>query len=257
MNRLESLLEKSGAAGSAASSLGQDLDLTDFGAATARKAAVDHPATVFGPVHYERNYAYPLIVWLHGAGQNERQLVKIMPLVSLRNYVAVAPRGVRRADATAAARQAFTWTEHGGDFDLAQQRVFELIDEARRQYHVARHRIFLAGADVGGTTALRLALAHPDRFAGVLSLGGTFPAGRSPLARLVEARRLPIFLAYGREDAAFSDDAVESQLKLFHAGGLQVTLRQYPGAAGIAPQMLSDMDRWTMDLVTGAPARAC
>lgn len=259
MNRLDSLLEQSGAAEGALR-----LD-HDFGAAVARQHRGEHPATVFGPVHYERNYAYPLLVWLHGAGHNERQLVKIMPLVSLRNYVAVAPRGTRLFDGatespsqreSAPVRNAFTWSKHDGDFDAAEHSVFDLIEEARRQYHVARRRIFLAGSDVGGTMALRIALAHPDLFAGVLSLGGAFPSGRAPLARLVEARRLPIFLAHGRDDAAFSDEAVGAQLKLFHAAGLQVSLRQYPGGASLAPRMLSDMDRWIMDIVTGGAARS-
>src|SRR4051794_5650794 len=48
---------------------------------------------LFTPLHYERNYAYPLIVWLHGPGDDERQLKRIMPLVSMRNYGAAGPRG--------------------------------------------------------------------------------------------------------------------------------------------------------------------
>ena len=45
-------------------------------------------------MHYAPGYAYPLIVWLHGSGSDERQLQRIMPLVSMQNYVAVAPRGI-------------------------------------------------------------------------------------------------------------------------------------------------------------------
>ena len=44
---------------------------------------------LFTPLHYERNYAYPLIVWLHGPGDDERQVTRVMPLVSMRNYVGV------------------------------------------------------------------------------------------------------------------------------------------------------------------------
>ena len=31
-------------------------------------------AALFAPMHYEPGYAYPLIVWLHGPGGDERQL---------------------------------------------------------------------------------------------------------------------------------------------------------------------------------------
>lgn len=240
----------------------------DFGAGRSRQTSGECPVNLFGPQHYESNYAYPLLVWLHGHAQTERQLVKVMPLVSLRNYVAVAPRGVVRADdagqaAVAASttqagsgRALFTWSQHPDAVDAAIQRIFEAIDEARGQYHIARHRVFLAGVDVGGTMAWRTALAHPDRFAGAISLGGTFPEGRSPLGRLLEARRLPLFLAHGRDDRLFSEEKIDEQLRLFHSAGLQVSMRQYPCGAQLAPQMLTDIDRWMMDVVTGATSCA-
>jgi len=211
------------------------------------------PATLFGPVHYEPNYAYPLVIWLHGDGLSERQLVKIMPLVSLRNYVAVAPRGPFRLPQPET-RQAFMWSERPSDLAAAEHCVFEALDEAADGYHIAEHRVFLAGAGAGGTTALRLALMHADRFAGAASLGGSFPTGQTPLARLAEARNLPIFLAHGRDDLTLDGDELGEQLRLFHAAGMNVTLRQYPGDSTLAPQMLSDMNRWLMEIVTGATA---
>ena len=58
-------------------------------AGTNKKQAVEH--SFFVPLHYEPNYAYPLVVWLHGPGDGHRQLKQVMPHISLRNYVAVAP----------------------------------------------------------------------------------------------------------------------------------------------------------------------
>ena len=49
--------------------------------------------SLFTPLHYERNYAYPLLIWLHGKGGNEHHLRQVMPKISMRNYAAVAPRG--------------------------------------------------------------------------------------------------------------------------------------------------------------------
>ena len=65
----------------------------------------DAARALFAPMHYESNYAYPLIVWLHGANDDERQLKRIMPFVSLRNYVAVSPRGTVTADGRAEDRK--------------------------------------------------------------------------------------------------------------------------------------------------------
>jgi phospholipase/carboxylesterase len=65
---------------------------------------------------------------------------------------------------------------------------------------------------------------------------------------------VPIFLAHGRGDLALDGDELGEQLRLFHAAGMNVTLRQYPGDSTLAPQMLSDMNRWLMEIVTGATA---
>lgn len=193
---------------------------------------------LFAPIHYERNYAYPLVVWLHGDGTDERQLLRLMPQLSLRNYVGVAPR-ISQAEVAAEA-------------SAVEQAVFDAIESARRRYHIASQRIFLAGADAGGTAALRVALAYPDRFAGVLSFGGAFPSGGAPLARLHEIRRLPLFLAYDEDHAMQHDETIEAQLRLFYTASMHVMLRRYPQQSQLGRQMLSDADRWMMDLVTGA-----
>jgi phospholipase/carboxylesterase len=109
--------------------------------------------------------------------------------------------------------------------------------------------VFLAGYDCGGTMAFRIAMQHPDLFAGVLSIGGGFPSGRTPLARLPEARRMPIFLACGRDSRKYPQERVCDDLRLFHSAGMAVSLRQYPCGQEIAIQMLGDLDRWIMEQI--------
>jgi phospholipase/carboxylesterase len=210
--------------------------------------------SVFAPLHYEPNYAYPLLVWLHGPDDDEGQLKRIMPLVSLRNYVAIAPRGTRQVRAAAPdgrMRAAFAWPQSACDITLAGERVLEAVAAAERRYNVRSDRVFLAGFDCGGTMAYRVATRHPERFAGVLSLGGAFPAGQSPLNRLAETRRLPLFIATGRDSGKYPPEQVCADLRLFHAAGMQVCLRQYPCGQELTTQMLADMDRWIMEQIGG------
>ena len=174
-------------------------------------------------------YAYPLIVWLHGSGSDQRQLQRIMPLVSMQNYVAVAPRGIPlTAVGEPSPCERYGWRQAADRTEHAEQRVFESIELARRKFHIDPQRVFLAGFDGGGTMALRLAMSHPSRFAGVISLCGPLPTGGTPLGNLIAARRLGMFLATGRGSTDYPADRVCEDLRLLHSAGLSVTLRQYP-----------------------------
>lgn len=209
-----------------------------------------HPSAVFGPLHYEPNYSYPLLVWLHGPQDNETQLRRIMPTVSMRNYVAVSPRGISLSHKDRRRASLATWDTSPEKTSSAATRVFESIDRACSQYNVARRRIFLAGFDRGGSMAFRIAMAYPHRFAGVLSLGGGLPVGGPLLSRLSEVRSLPVFLASGKDSEECPPERVCSDLRLFHSAGIDVTLRQYPCGQELTTQMLEDMNCWMMDLVT-------
>ena len=230
---------------------------------------------IFAPIHYEPGYSYPLVVWLHGPGGDERQLLRIMPLVSMRNYVAVAPRGVIIASregviapregviapreggiSSAAEKTTYGWSHAEQDLQQAEQRIFDSIEIAFHRYNIHSRRIFLAGFDTGGTMALRVAMNHPYKFAGVLSLGGCMPTGGAPLSRLPEARQLAVFLAAGRRSAIYDEQQVCGDLRLLHTAGMSITLRLYGCGHEIAPQMLSDVDHWIIEQVEAGKAQA-
>jgi len=242
MNRIQNLLEG-------------DVDSQPFPAPPLVQPALasgdDNPYCLFTPQHYERNYAYPLIVWLHGPDDDERQLNRILPLVSLRNYVAVGPRGT----AAGSVPGGYRWRQTADDIALAEERVLECIATARRRTHIAGHRIYLAGYDCGGTMALRLALSQPHAFAGVLSIGGGLPEGLRPFSRLNELRQMNVFLATGRYSENYSERKVCRNLRLMHSAGMSVNLRQYPCGDDVTTEMLADMDRWIMEQMnTTCPA---
>ena len=105
--------------------------------------------------------------------------------------------------------------------------------------------------------AFRVAMNHPGRFAGVVSIGGAFPRSYRPLQRLAEIRQLPVFLAVGRDSTEYSPAAACDDLRLFHIAGVSVALRQYPCGHELAPQMLRDLDRWIIEQITnGVDAHA-
>ncbi len=137
----------------------------------------DLPYATFAPIHYESGYAYPLIVWLHDADSNEQELRQVMPLVSMRNYVAIAPRGTCAAKRC---RGRFDWSQTGESIESAHSRIIDSVTVARERFNIHPNRIFLIGRGTGATMALRTAWSEPSQFAGVVAINGPLPSNGEP-----------------------------------------------------------------------------
>ena len=226
------------------------------------------PHFLVAPVKYEENYAYPLLVWLHGSESSEAELFDVAPQISTRNYVAVAPRGLAASRAELVCNRSngnlvvererrtayYDWPETDEGVSEAENLVFYSIDQALAKYNVNRRRVFLLGRGTGGAMALRVALRNPREFAGVVSIDGAFPTPeRQPLRNWREARDLPILLTTGLGSASLPQ-LTPTQLRLFHTAGLTVVIRQYNERQGEKnaaqtrmKKILLDVDRWTME----------
>lgn len=213
----------------------------------------DLPHTLFGPERYEPRYEYPLVVWLHSCHSNERELENVMPLLSMQNYVACAPRGTNASEISG---RRYLWSQTRTAATLAEEAVFASIAAAEKNFSIARQRVFLAGFGSGGTMAWRIALRYPQHFAGVVSICGQFPKNHQPLNNLVAARRLPILWMYGQHSANCGVEHICETLPLLHAARMGATIRQYPSGNELLTNMLGDLNHWLMEQVTNQPTRA-
>jgi phospholipase/carboxylesterase len=205
---------------------------------------VSSPCCVLSPIHYEPGYAYPLVVWLHSANSSELELRQVLPLVSVRNFVGVAPRGTLRTDKT---RRVYGWQQTSGDVADACQRVRDCVEIARNQFNIHADRVFVAGYGEGGTMALRVGMEHPEIFAGAISLGGRVPRGSNAFRRINAARRLPLMLSVSPCEQGYAGSQVMDDLKLLHSGGFSLELRLYPEGDSLTDTMLTDLNKWIME----------
>ncbi|NMC19752.1 MAG: hypothetical protein GYA33_04965 [Thermogutta sp.] len=234
---------------SSAETFSKPLFTEDSDPARERWSPAGHNArTVLAPLHYEPNYAYPLLIWLHGPGGcDERQLLYVMPLVSLQNFVAVAPRGI----AVNGEDTGWDWPQTEECIEEAERRVEDVISTSLRRFRIARHRVFIAGFGAGGTMALRLAWRHPRRFAGAISLCGPAPRGMRPLADYFGVREVPVLISVGRDDDQYTPAQACGDLRFLHTVGVNIVLRQYPCRRELPTEMLADVNRWLIDIVNG------
>jgi phospholipase/carboxylesterase len=226
----------------------------------------------FMPPRYEPNYAYPLLVLLHGRGGDEQQLVDTMPCLAWRNYVALGLRGPEtvfrgerlvghgwgpefarpdRRPVSAGPRVAPAdvvrrvlaegWAD---SLDLLEDNVFAAIQTTMRALHVHSERIFLVGCGEGAAVAYRLGLSYPERFAGVVAINGWLPGGFRPLGRPHACRSLKVLAVHGEWNTRAPVTQVRRDVAVLRAGGLQVAFQSYPCAHRITRPMMNDIDAW-------------
>lgn len=204
--------------------------------------------SLFIPQHYEPNYAYPLIVWLHSEGDNHRQMLKVMPQLNARNYAAVSV-------ASDFDDGSVVWEQNQTIVNETAERIMVAIDHAKLRLNIDDRHVFIAGLGSGGTMAMRVGFAFPDKFAGVASLNGSAPENLRPFGNWIQCRNVPVFWAHARDSQSFSEEKLCEQLRLLHVGGFAVTLRQYPGndnlcESSIRKKLFADANRWIMEVVS-------
>lgn len=203
------------------------------------------PFRTFLPRGYEPSYPYPLIVFLHGQGSSEEQILRLAPRLSRRNYVCIAPRGPVVLGPDREGRMTYGW---GGDNDepLIEDYVFRAIEQTCRTYHVHTERIFLAGFREGASLAYRLGLQSPEKFGGVIALNGSMPR-RGPLLRLPEVRHLKVLIGHGIANPVVPLSLARQDYRLFYSAGMPVRMMTYPTTHRIHADMLQDVDRWIQE----------
>ncbi|MDR1480659.1 MAG: hypothetical protein LBJ00_17160 [Planctomycetaceae bacterium] len=229
------------------------------------------------PVHYEAGYSYPLFVWLHDSNCDERQLLQIMPQISLQNYVAVAPRGKTVAqpdnidskfDATTdwddftitsllkqtnRNKTSYDWFLDNDGMLEAERSIFDSISAAQKSCNIASNRIFIVGNGSGGTMAMYLALSYPKYFAGVAAFDATMPDNACSFCHWNTARNLPVFIGVD-QSGKISSDSMTNMLELFYSGGFKLTVREYQPEQNnsntkLPKQILQEINRWMMKIV--------
>lgn len=206
------------------------------------------PTLTFLPTGYEPNYAYPLLVFFHNHGGSEKQVMKLAPRVSRRNYIALGLRGPCRA-VRPDGSQGYGW--EGDDSELAlDDYVFGAIDRVAEDHNIHPDRIFLAGVCEGATAAYQMAFRFPERFAGLAAFNGRLPQP-GPIMRLPMVRKLPVFMGHGIANAQVPMTLAQKDHKLLYVAGLNVQFKTYATTHKLHAAMLQDLDRWTMKHVCG------
>ncbi len=240
-------------------------------------AQARRPAATFIPKHYEPGYAYPLLVLFHGRGGDEHQLLRVMPKLSARNYVAVAlrgpevtprrrdgslgygwgqaARGAKTGEGVASLQRPRTPALSEATADILAGYVSQAICGIERHVHINRDRVFLVGYGEGATAAYRLGLGMPRDFAGLVAINGWLPRSSGPLLRLPDARRLRVLIGHGRDNELVPASAAHAAHRLLYTAGIDTTFRLIASGHRIHGQLLNLINHWLIESCQRMPAK--
>ena len=154
-----------------------------------------HKYAIFLPTNYDASRKWPVVLFLHGAG--ERGTDGVLPTrIGLgaalqahpENYpfIAVFPQVEDMQ-----CRYLEGWVAGSSD----GERALKILDEVISEYSVDPNRQMLTGWSMGGYGAWSLAAAHPERWSGVMPLsGGGNPDWAEKLANT------PVWSVHGLDD---------------------------------------------------------
>jgi predicted peptidase len=158
--------------------------------------------------------AWPLVLFLHGAGESGDNLEKVKihgppkMIEAGKGFpcIVVSPQSPGRG-----------WNP---------ETLNALLDDVEAKYKVDKDRVYLTGLSMGGFGTWALAAAHPERFAAIMPIcGGGNPADAGKL------KDLPIWVFHGAKDRAVPLERSEAMVKaLKEAGAKSVQLTVYPDA---------------------------
>jgi phospholipase/carboxylesterase len=187
----------------------------------------------------------PLLVFLHGRGSDEQDLLGLTPSFDPR-FLAVSIRAPYRFP-----QGGYTWFDLGDQGGVNIDQVLEsadalllTLDDIQKKHPIDPHRIFLFGFSMGAMMAFLLSLRYPDRFQGVVAHSGLlllqehFPYEKERLAGL------KLFIAHGTEDPIVPIHFGRTAQQWFAKTGAQLTYREYPIPHSISDESLNDTSRW-------------
>ncbi|MBA4187667.1 MAG: hypothetical protein C0467_06565 [Planctomycetaceae bacterium] len=176
------------------------------------------PYVVFVPKDYDGKKEYPVILFLHGAGETKGGTKKpvevgIGPAIKRDEnafpFIVVIPQSEKR-----------TWNATSDD----GKRALAILDEVTKSHKTDPKRIYLTGLSMGGYGTWSMAAAHPERWAAIVPICGGGDPTKAPLIK-----DIPMWCFHGDKDTAVSVKKSQEMIEALKKAEGKPKYTEYPG----------------------------
>lgn len=209
------------------------------------------PYRLLKPTKIENDTRYPLVVFLHGAGErgteNEKQLVHGVPEFASEKRREQYPCFLIAPQCPEGAR----WVEVDWGADAHKQPeqpsepmrlTLELIDRLCKELPIDTGRVYITGLSMGGFGAWDAVSRRPDFFAGAVVV-----CGGGDESRAAKIARVPVWVFHGARDTAVKPSRSRNMVEAIKKAGGEPKYTEYPdvGHASWGPAYRDDeMFKW-------------
>lgn len=194
-----------------------------------------YPYQVYVPRDYDPDRKWPVILFLHGAGERGS------------NGTAQTQEGLGTALRLWPERWpaicVFPQAPAGTVWQGAQARMaMAALEAAEAEFNTDPDRVYLTGISMGGNGTWYLGYQHPERFAAMVAICGflEFASDRYPLFTPPEAKDsygevaariagVPVWVVHGAADSVVPVEQSRRMVAALHAVGADVRYVEFPG----------------------------
>lgn len=171
-----------------------------------------YPYSIYLPEGYDKSKKYPLLVYLHGSGQDDRALFTT-PIIPP-NYIVLAPNGRGVSNCYVG--------------DAAQNDIRNSIADVIQNFSIDSSKIVLSGFSMGGYGVYRTFYENQTLFKAIAVISGNPDLARKWVNKnelnfldeknLIGFKHIPVFIYHGKKDLScpfsLTEEVVQKLLKI-------------------------------------------
>lgn len=191
------------------------------------------PYRILKPIDYDANKKYPLLIFLHGAGErgedNAIQLKHGMADFTNEENRKKYPTFVIAPQCPAARKWVeVNWSdpkhEMPAEPSVPLKQTFEVIEALRKEFSLDEQRFYITGLSMGGFGTWDALQRKPDYFAAGLPICGGGDAKQA-----AKLKNIPIWVFHGDKDTAVQVARSREMVEAIKAAGGMPKYTEYPG----------------------------
>lgn len=200
------------------------------------------------PPRLQTSQKSPVIVFLHGVGGNETNLMPQFTGVDARLHIFSVRAPIRRSV------NAYGWFDvrfepdpiiNADHAESSRISLIAFLERALTEYNLEPRQVYLVGFSQGAIVGASVALTRPDLVAGLVMLSGRILPEIAPLLAPPQSLgELCVFVAHGCFDNKLPIRHAHATNALLSSLGVKLTYREYDMGHEIGEDEISEVNVW-------------